>query len=133
MTPAQFWSGEAVVLAVFACSLFLPAFLFEKHAPVLGHELLLWGWWGLLMYNAGWLANPLFAYTIVSLALGHFTRARIAAVIAFACACNSFAARSYCFDESNATPIKSFGPAFYLWLASIALQGVLTFVAAWGR
>jgi hypothetical protein len=134
MTTKVLWSGEAVVLALFALSLFLPAFRFEKHAPVMGRELLLWGWWGLLMYNVGWLANLLFGYTVVLMWLGRFSTARIVSAIALVCASHSFAVQGYCFDESAVTPIKSFGPAFYVWLSSIALQCVLAFTAAgWSR
>jgi hypothetical protein len=133
MTTALLWSGEAVVLGIFASSLFLPAFLFEKHAPVKGRELLALGWWGLLMYNVGWLANPLLVTTIVLLALERFAPARLVAGIALLCACHSFFVKGYCFDESAVTPIKSFGVAFPVWLVSIALQFTLALAAAGWR
>src|SRR5262245_19389830 len=91
MTKGLLRGGEAVMLALFACSLFLPAFRFEKHAPVKGLELLLLGWWGLLMYNVGWLANPLLGYAVVLTVLERFSRAKIVAGIALAFACHSFA------------------------------------------
>jgi hypothetical protein len=91
-------------------------------------ELLFWGWWGLLGGNAGWLANPLSVYGGVSIALGNWNTARVAAGIALLCACHGFVVKVYYFDEGSSTPVTGFGPAVYVWLASLALQLVLVLV-----
>lgn len=119
-------AGESIVAAIFMSSLFLPAFLFADQKPVPGGQLLLWGWWGVLMYNAGWLANPLLIGSVVQVLLKR--EPRILSTAALACALHSFAVKEYFFNEASGTPIQGLGSAVYVWLTAIACQCLLTWI-----
>ncbi|MBF5012704.1 hypothetical protein [Burkholderia pseudomultivorans] len=104
--------------ALYALSLTMPAMHFEREASLSGLSVLAQGWWGLFMLNPAWLANPLYAVAAVQFARNRYIRASrySAAALAFAL-CSLFATKWY-FNEADATPISSFGIAFYAWLVA---------------
>ncbi|MBY4867302.1 hypothetical protein DIE14_12785 [Burkholderia sp. Bp9017] len=101
--------------ALYIFSLMLPAMYFEKEAPLSGMSVLVQGWWGLLMLNPAWLANPLYLVAIVQLARNRYARASLFSAAALACALCSLLTSKWYFNEAGATPISSFGIAFYAW------------------
>lgn len=108
-------------LGFYACSLFLPAFLFQHHEPVIGAYVLAWGWIGALFLEPGWFANA--AYL---LAVGAFTNnkahhAMAASVIALLLGLSSFHAEEWWFNEGSGTKITGLGTGFYLWLFSFSV------------
>ncbi|MXN79752.1 hypothetical protein GR157_34145 [Burkholderia sp. 4701] len=105
-------------VALYAISLLMPAMYFEKEASLTGMSVLAQGWLGLLMLNPSWLANPLYTIAAVQFARSRYSRASIFSGAAVACAlCSLFTTKWY-FNEANATPIASFGIAFYTWLVA---------------
>ncbi|QTD95017.1 hypothetical protein [Burkholderia anthina] len=100
---------------LYVLSLMTPAMYFEKEAPLSGMSVLVQGWWGLFMLNPAWLANPLYMVAAVQLARNRYARASMFSAAALACAlCSLFTTKWY-FNEAYATPISSFGIAFYAW------------------
>ncbi|WP_338642127.1 hypothetical protein [Burkholderia pyrrocinia] len=107
---------------LYILSLMLPAMYFEKEAPLSGMSVLVQGWWGLLMLNPAWLANPLYVVSIVQFARNRYARASLFSAAALACALCSLLTSKWYFNEAEATPLSSFGIAFYAWfLAQLAL------------
>lgn len=101
--------------ALYVLSLTMPAMYFEKEASLGGVSVLVQGWWGVFMLNPAWLANPLFVAAAVQLARNRYARASLFSAVALACAlCSLFTTKWY-FNEADATPIASFGIAFYVW------------------
>lgn len=112
----------AASMALYVASLLLPAMYFEREAPLTGMSLLAQGWWGLLMLNPAWLANPLYVVAVVQFARRRYARAALCAAAAVACALCSLLTTKWYFNEADATPIRSLGIAFYTWaIAQIAL------------
>ncbi|MBR8061022.1 hypothetical protein [Burkholderia dolosa] len=109
---------EAVLwtsIALYVASLFLPAMYFERESPLTGMSVLAQGWWGLLMLNPSWLANPLYVIAVVMFARRRYTCAAPFAGTAVACALCSLLTTKWYFNEADATPIRSLGIAFYMW------------------
>jgi len=112
---------------LYILSLVLPAMYFEKEAPLSGMSVLVQGWWGLLMLNPAWLANPLYVVAIVQLARNRYARASLFSAAALACALCSLLTTKWYFNEADATPISGYGVAFYAWLVAhiVLLAGSL--------
>jgi len=109
-------------LVAYVGSLFLPALEFKQHLPVMGLEVLAWGWWGcLLLNNPAWLANPAFVVALGSFRVGNYRRAKIASFWAVLLGLMAFFAREWWFNEGSGIPIARLGPAFYLWIASFCI------------
>ncbi|MFP3335410.1 hypothetical protein SB761_32425, partial [Pseudomonas sp. SIMBA_064] len=74
-----------------------------------------------------WLANPLYVVAAVQLVRNRYARASMLSAAALACAlCSLFTTKWY-FNEADATPISSFGIAFYAWFIAqlVLLLGCL--------
>lgn len=112
---------------LYILSLVLPAMYFEKEAPLSGMSVLVQGWWGLLMLNPAWLANPLYVVAIVQLARNRYARSSLFSAAALACALCSLLTTKWYFNEADATPISGYGVAFYAWLVAhiVLLAGSL--------
>lgn len=122
LTHRVLWIATTVLSGLlFLLSLFPVAFVCEDGQTVQGWIVLLWGWWGLLMANPAWFANPLFAVGFLLSALRQHLPATVIGVVAFGLGLFSFMADEWWFNEGSGTPITAFGPAFYLWMASFAL------------
>ncbi|MBU9679139.1 hypothetical protein KTF37_20020 [Burkholderia multivorans] len=107
-----------VSVGLYVVSLLLPAMYFEKEAPLIGMSVLAQGWWGVLMLNPSWLANPLYVIAAVQFGRARYGRASVFSGAAVVCAlCSLFTTKWY-FNEADATPITGFGIAFYVWLIS---------------
>lgn len=115
------WTTIGGSFLLFIVSLFLPALLFQDVDPVNGATLLGWGWWGLLLGNPAWCANPVFLIAILILLFKKHGFALIGGSIAFALGLLSFFASEYYFNEANSTPITGLGPAFYVWMLGFAV------------
>lgn len=107
-------------VAGYVLSLPLPAMVFEKDPSLSGLALLGQGWFGLLMLNPAWLANPLYAFAAVQLARRRYGRAAGFGGAALACALCSLFTKHWYFNEATATPIAGLGIGFYVWLLALA-------------
>lgn len=105
----------------------MPALRFATHDPVRGSTTLLLGWFGLLTFDLPWLANPLYFAALVLAARRRVTAAQVCSVIAFVFGLLSLRVREWYFNEGSGTPIAALGPAFYFWMASFAVLGLLLF------
>lgn len=111
--------------AAFAVSLALPVFTFgAAHEPVRGLSVLVWGWWGFLLGEVAWLANPLFAFALWKFMAGSRLTARIASTATLAVGITSFHAKEWMFNEGGGTAIAAHGLGFYLWLLSLLVLAV---------
>jgi hypothetical protein len=115
------WMTIAGSVFLFIVSLFLPALLFQEVDPVTGATLFGWGWWGLLLGNPAWCANPVFLIALVIFLFKKYGFALIGGSIAFALGLFSFFASEYYFNESSSTPIAGLGPAIYVWMLGFAI------------
>jgi hypothetical protein len=106
---------------LFVVSLFFPALLFQENDPVTGANLLVWGWWGLILGNPAWCANPLFLIALVVFSFKKYVFALIAGGIALVLGACSFFASEYYFNEGSSTPISGLGLAFYIWMLSFGI------------
>ncbi|HDR9074521.1 hypothetical protein VI03_13880 [Burkholderia vietnamiensis] len=109
-------------MALYVASLLLPAMYFDRESPLTGMTLLAEGWWGMLMLNPSWFANPLYVVAVVQFARRRYARAALSAGAAVVCALCSLLTTEWYFNEADATPIRSLGIAFYMWaIAQIVL------------
>jgi hypothetical protein len=118
---------RTVILAsstLFALSLILPVFKFEQHSPVIGVTVLMWGWWGLLLGQTGWLANFPFLYALRTFSKGRAFASRVASIAALLTSLTSFYATEWSFNEGNPTKIVAHGAGFYVWLVSLLVLAV---------
>ena len=74
-------AGLGLALLLYAISLALPGLHLRDYQPVEGYRILLTGWYGLMVLQVAWLANPLFAAAVIA-AFRH--RPRLAAGLAAA-------------------------------------------------
>ena len=74
-------AGLGLALLLYAISLALPGLHLRDYPPVEGYRILLTGWYGLMVLQVAWLANPLFAAAVIA-AIRH--RPRLAAGLAAA-------------------------------------------------
>ena len=115
------WLTIVSSIILFIVSLLLPALLFQEVDPVTGDNLLVWGWWGLILGNPAWCANPLFLIALVVFSFKKYVFALIAGVVAFILGACSFFASEYYFNEGSSTPIAGLGLAFYVWMLSFGV------------
>ena len=122
------WGILLCSVIAYIYSLVLPALLFEHDAPVLGGTLLMWGWWGFLMFEFAWLANPIYLFAVIAYILGNSSivkRANIIAllliVVTTLLALTSFHAKEWYFNEGSGTPIIGLGTGFYVWMLSFLI------------
>ena len=115
------WITVASSTILFVISLFLPALLFEEVDPVTGGTLLGWGWWGLILGNPAWCANPVFLIAILVFLFKKHGFALIGGSVAFTLGLFSFFASEYYFNEASSTPITGLGLAFYVWMLGFAM------------
>ena len=121
------WAAIVPSLALYAIALGLPALEFSSHEAVRGYTTLLWGWWGLLTGDFPWMANWFYFLAIV---VGLFGARRVAQVLsglAFAVGLLSLRVQKWWFAENEGTPVESLGSAFYFWMASFLVLGVMLF------
>ena len=112
---------------LYVYSLFLPAFIFRKEV-LLGLDILQLGWWGILTGNPCWYANPAFFATYVLLLLRKYHMAHVLGVAAFLLALLSLLTDEWYFNEAYATEIESFGPGVYVWLISIGMVTLTSYL-----
>jgi hypothetical protein len=115
------WLSLIISGLLFVASLFLPALLFQEVDPVTGGNLLAWGWWGLILGNPAWCANPIFLIAVIAFLFRKYIFALIGSGIAFLLGTCSFFASEYYFNEASSTPIVGLGPAFYVWMLSFGV------------
>jgi hypothetical protein len=114
LTTARTWAtGSALVM--YACSLACPVFTFSGHAPVIGLDVLVLGWLGLLFGPVSWFANLFLPFTIWAL-FKDFRLARYLSIAACGLALTSLTTTKWWFNEGSSTEILRFGSGLYLWL-----------------
>ena len=123
------WIAIIASLALYIASLGMPALEFANHEPVKGYVTLLWGWWGLLMRDFPWLANPIYFLALFVVLAGDKKAGQVLSVLAFGVGMLSLWTREWSFDESQSTPIRNLGSAFYCWMASFLVLLLLLFFA----
>jgi hypothetical protein len=124
MTPKRTLLSRLLILlslALFAASLFYPALLFKDHSPVIGGEVLGWGWWGFMTGNFAWMANPVFLLCLILLWKREIGLARLFTACAIALGLHSYAATEWWFNEGFGTPILGLGTALYIWMSSLVV------------
>lgn len=104
---------------MFAVSLALPVFIFKQHDSVFGLTVLAWGWWGILLGEAGWFANFAFLYALWAFSTGRGFASKVASSAALVIGLTSFHAKEWYFNEGGGTKVAMHGPGFYLWLLSL--------------
>jgi hypothetical protein len=115
------WTLFGVSIVLFVISLVLPALLFEEVEPVRGSTLLVWGWWGLILGNPAWCANPIFFVALLTFFAKRYMIAQITGTVAILLGAFSFFANEYYFNEASSTPIAGLGLAFYVWMFSFGV------------
>jgi len=120
---------------VYACSLLLPAILFDHDPPEIGLTLLVGGWWGFIFLQFAWLANPLYFLAAIICFVenrGPVKRPIFGVVplliVATILALTSFHAREWWPNEAESIPITGLGPGFYVWISSFLILMVGCFV-----
>ena len=111
----------AASLAMYAYSLSLPALLFQHRDALPGGHILAWGWWGILMLQFAWIANPAYAFAVLCYAKRKQAYAAIACVVALFLGLTSFQAQEWWFNEGSGTPILGLGLGFRIWLLSFLI------------
>ena len=117
----------AVDILLFVLSLFFPVFLFATHEPVMGHIVLVWGWWGMIMLHFGWVANMLLIAGIVLLLKDKVQLARWMSIGATLLALESFAVKEWWFNEGSGTEVTGFGAGFYLWISAMVFLLIIAY------
>lgn len=122
-----------IAVVLYLASMLFPAFytefvhnygeatIVEGGDPYYGWRVLLLGWVGILDWTIAWYANPAFVAALVLHALGSRASVKLA-VIALALGLSSLLYRNMWGEDGTPEHIYSYGPAFYLWLASFALM-----------
>lgn len=110
-----------ISIVLFVTSLALPAVFTQKGSEMYGLACFLLGWADLSRDGTSWIANPILLISWIFLLV---KQPKIAAFLGLL----SVAAALYYFTETEITvneaghksPITSYGPGYYLWLASCA-------------
>jgi hypothetical protein len=121
------WAAVVPSLVLYAVALGLPALEFASHEPVRGYDALLWGWWGLLTFDFPWLANPIYFLAILLVLVGLRKVGQVLSAVAFALGWLSLGVKKWWFAENEGTPVENLGSAFYFWMASFLVLGVILF------
>ena len=130
------WAILLCSVSAYIISLFLPALLFEKDAPIMGGTLLAWGWWGFLFVEFAWLANPVYFFSISayrkanrSITKGVNVKALRLSVIALLLGFTSYHAKFWYYDEGgNGATIIGLGIGFYVWMLSFLILLIGCFI-----
>ncbi len=110
-----------ISVTLFVLSLFFPVFEFEEADAVMGHQVLLWGWWGVILFNAGWVANLAWAISIFQMFKNRVKPAFYWSLGAALLSLEGFAVTEWWFNEGSGTQVTGLGPGFFCWLSSIVL------------
>ena len=106
-----------ISIILFLLSLPFPVFEFEDTSPIMGYDVLMWGWWGLIMFNLGWISNVLWIIGITRVLKNRIKPALYFGIASAVLSLQGFTVSEWWFTEGSGTPVKSFGPGFYLWLS----------------
>lgn len=107
-------------------SLVFPAAYLQKGDQIPGIVVLMFGWFGLFMFQLAWLANFAFLLTLPVFALKDRSRSvflRISGVFLLFCAASAFFWSDWP-DDSSSNPVVAFGSGFYLWIFAVAGTGI---------
>jgi hypothetical protein len=115
-------------------SLALPAATITQNGgtDVFGVVVLLMGWFGLLEFQIGWLANPVLvvALPIIAFATRPWRMIMFATAAALLlCGMSALSWNDFP-DDRGSNPVTSFGPGFYLWLAAVFGTAITAFAKA---
>ncbi|WP_422019931.1 hypothetical protein [Pyruvatibacter mobilis] len=119
-------AGLGLALLLYAISLALPGLHLRDYPPVEGYRILLTGWYGLMVLQLAWLANPLFAAAAIA-AFRH--RPRLAfglAAAAFGIGLLSFTATNWIAHHAY---IERLGAGFYVWMAAFLVLAATSLIS----
>jgi hypothetical protein len=119
-------AGLGLALLLYAISLALPGLHLRDYPPVEGYRILLTGWYGLMVLQVAWLANPLFAAAAIA-AIRH--RPRLAfglAAAAFGIGLLSFTATNWIAHHAY---IERLGAGFYVWMAAFLVLAATSLIS----
>lgn len=114
-------------IVFFATSLFLTGLRLQG-ATLSGWHLLAWGWQGLFGFNFAWFANVAYAAALAQMMVSRFWRAFVIMLVAVLLSLNTWLARAWWGQGSNAIPVLGPGAAYYLWSGALLLALVAAFV-----
>ena len=118
-------SPRRLVLAasalLFLAALPAPALLFTDRPPVRGITTLAFGWWGVILGDFPWFANPLYFGALVLLWRGFNLAAAALSVLAIVIGLRTLGVDEWYHNEAGGTPVVGFGLAFWFWIASFAV------------
>ena len=127
------WAVLATSIAAYVASLRLPALIFQQHESLYGIEVLLWGWWGVLVLEFAWFANPAYLLAIAG-CMGESPKlTKLASTVGLMLGLTSFHAKEWWFDEGSGTLIIGLGPGFYVWMLSLCILLVGAFFTSPSR
>ena len=119
-------AGLGLALLLYAISLALPGLHLRDYPPVEGYRILLTGWYGLMVLQVAWLANPLFAAAVIA-AIRH--RPRLAAGLAaaaFGIGLLSFTATNWIAHHAY---MERLGAGFYVWMAAFLVLATTSLIS----
>jgi hypothetical protein len=120
----------SIAAMLYLGSLGLPALLFERHEPLPGYHVLLWGWWGILAGSIAWFANPAIFLAARMFLRGRLRLASVLSLVATLLSATSPYAKEWWFSEAAGTRIIGLGLGFRLWVASFVVS-LLAIGVAW--
>ena len=106
---------------LFLAALPAPALLFTDHPPVRGITALAFGWWGVVLGDFPWFANPLYLGALVLLWRGFHLAGAALAALAIVVGLRSLGVDEWYHNEAGGTPVTGLGLAFWFWMASFAV------------
>lgn len=107
--------------SIYVCSMPLPALLFERHEPLTGIDILPWGWWGVLMLEFAWFANPAYIAAVLAFASKNNRFSMRACLVSLVLGLASFHAKEWWFNEGSGTKIIGLGAGYYVWMLSFCI------------
>ena len=110
-----------VSVSMYAYSMLLPALLFEHHEPLAGSHVLAWGWWGVLLLEFAWLANPIYIAAVLTFNSKYIIFSQRATIASLVLGLTSFHAKEWWFNEGSGTNIAGLGTGYYVWIASFCV------------
>lgn len=115
-------SLSAIAMALWVCSLALPAMMFfPERRELMGYEVLGGGWAGVFVMNIAWFANGLFIWTFFE--VRHRNRSSGKAVLALLFSLDAFFFRQYPYPFAvGASPVYGYGWGAVVWLMSICVM-----------
>lgn len=120
----------AISVAMYIYSLFLPALLFQDKEALPGSHILAWGWWGMLLFNLAWFANPAYMVAILAYMRKNNRLSKQASFAAIVLGLTSFYAKEWWFNEGSGTTIAGLRTGFYLWILSFCILLLGCFVVS---